>query len=308
MNIKHWVKKESSGLFTTTLEMAVAEERQGHTATLAQPTDEVLLYGDGLEPDVELIHHQLSVRSYFNDVPKFLWTHGEPLSSVANGVSMSAIVNMAPKVDAFICMRKEEQIIWNSIKRTFYVPKGIDLDRFKPIDEPGDKLPGEPAILYIENWRGQRNPLYLCVAMQEVWEKFPDAKLHLINCPAKMAETFNKLITYNKWWPFIRAPLGSVKASDINKIYNRVDIVVSCLYPLYARSIEAFGAGKAFICPGYNVEGYPWTCDLQPESMAKAIIDCWENYDSVDYRQWAVDHHDVNETVKQSVEIYERYL
>ncbi len=144
--------------------------------------------------------------------------------------------------------------------------------------------------------------------MQEDWEKFPDAKLHLINCPAKMAETINKLITYNKWWPFIRAPLGSVKASDINKIYHRVDIVVSCLYPLYARSIEAFGAGKAFICPGYNVEGYPWTCDLQPESMAKAIIDCWENYDSVDYRQWAVENHDVNETVKQSVEIYERYL
>jgi hypothetical protein len=42
--------------------------------------------------------------------------------------------------------------------------------------------------------------------------------------------------------------------------------------------------------------------------MAKAIIDCWENYGKVDYRKWAQDHHDVAESVKQSVAIYERYL
>ena len=308
MNIKHWVKKENSGLFRTTLELAEAEEKQGHTVTLVQPTEQQIFYGNGEKPDVELIHSQLSVRSYFNDVPKFMWMHGEPLSSVANGVSMKAIVDMAPKIDAFICMRKEEQIIWNSIKRTYYVPKGVDLDVYKPIEDV-EKLPGEPAVLYLENWRGQRNPLYLCVAMQAVWEKFPDAKLHLVNCgSSKMQNTFQSLITNNKWWPFIRAPLGSVKASKANWLYNSADIVVSCLYPLYARSIEALGAGKAFICPGYNEPDYPWQCDLQPESIAKAIIDCWENYDSVDYRQWALGHHDVNETVRQSVEIYERYL
>jgi len=83
---------------------------------------------------------------------------------------------------------------------------------------------------------------------------------------------------------------------------------VSCLYPLYARGIEAFGAGKAFIGPGYKEPDYPWQCELQPESMADAIIRCWEGYDKIDYRKWAEQHHDVDETVRQSIKIYERYL
>ena len=129
MNILHWVKKENSGLFRTTLEIAHYEERQGHGVTLQAPTDEKLLYGNGkLSPDIESIHSQISVRSYHNGVPKFMWMHGEPLSSVGNKVSMKAIVDLAPMCEAFICMRREEKIIWASIKRTYYVPKGIDLE------------------------------------------------------------------------------------------------------------------------------------------------------------------------------------
>ncbi len=309
MNIKHWVRKENSGLFRTTLELAEAEERQGHEVTLVQPTEEKIFYGNGHEPDIELVHSQMSVNSYYNGKPKGMWMHGEPLSSVGNKVSMKAIVDMAPKMEFFICMRKEEHIIWNSIKRTYYVPKGIDLERFKPIEGVVEKLAGEPSILYLENWRGQRNPLYLCIAMQEVWKKYPKARLHLVNCnDKKMRDMFKALIQNNAWWTFIRTLSGGVDSSKVNELYNKVDIVVSCLYPLYARSIEAFGAGKAFIGPGYNEPGYPWTCKLQPESMARTIIKCWENYDLVDYRAWAEKHHDVDETVRQSVEIYERYL
>ncbi len=309
MNIKHWVRKENSGLFRTTLELAEAEERQGHEVTLVQPTEEKIFYGNGHEPDIELVHSQMSVNSYYNGKPKGMWMHGEPLSSVGNKVSMKAIVDMSPKMDFFVCMRKEEHIIWNSIKRTYYVPKGIDLERFKPIEGVVEKMAGEPSILYLENWRGQRNPLYLCVAMQEVWKKYPKARLHLVNCnDKKMRDMFKALIQNNAWWTFIRTLSGGVDSSKVNELYNKVDIVVSCLYPLYARSIEAFGAGKAFIGPGYNEPGYPWTCELQPESMADAIIKCWENYDQIDYRAWAKEHHDVDETVRQSVEIYERYL
>ncbi len=309
MNIKHWVRKENSGLFRTTLELAEAEERQGHEVTLVQPTEEKIFYGNGHEPDIELVHSQMSVNSYYNGKPKGMWMHGEPLSSVGNKVSMKAIVDMSPKMDFFICMRKEEHIIWNSIKRTYYVPKGIDLERFKPMKGVVEKMAGEPSILYLENWRGQRNPLYLCVAMEQVWKKYPKARLHLVNCnDKKMRDMFKALIQNNSWWTFIRTLSGGVDAGKVNELYNKVDIVVSCLYPLYARSIEAFGAGKAFIGPGYNEPDYPWTCELQPESMADAIIKCWENYDQIDYRAWAKEHHDVDETVRQSVEIYERYL
>ena len=120
------------------------------------------------------------------------------------------------------------------------------------------------------------------------------------------SDVYKRQSKNNKWWPFLRSLKGPEK--DINLLYNRADIVVSCLYPLYARGIEAFGAGKAFIGPGYKEPDYPFTCDLDPVSMADAIINCYENYDSVDYRKWAEDNHDVAETVRQSVEIYERYL
>lgn len=310
MKILHWMKKENSGLVRSTLELAKYEERQGHEVMIKQPGEDQVVYSKTLKEeniDLHVIHSQINISTYHDNKPKVMWMHGEPLSSVGNGISMKAIVDLAPMMDSFICMRKEELIIWNSIKKTYLVNKGIDLEVYKPATEIVEKLSGEPAVLYIENWRGQRNPLYLCVAMQEVYKKYPKARLHLYNCTDKrMMETFQALYKNNKWWTFLRSIQGPV--NDVNKLYSQVDMVVSCLHPLYARGIEAFGAGKAFIGPGYREEGYPYTCELQPESMHSAILNCWENYDKINYRKWAETHHDVNETVKQSVEIYKRYL
>lgn len=307
MNILHWMKKEASGLAHTTLELAEWEQRAGHGVCIKQPNDEMPIYGREKDIDIHCIHSQLGGTAYHDSKPKVMWMHGEPLSSVANGVSMKAIVDLAPTCDAFIAMRKEEMPIWSSIKRTYLVPKGIDLDRYHPLDGITEKLSGEPAVLYCENWRQQRNPLYLCVAMQEVHKKYPKARLHLYNCnDKKMQETFSALIKNNKWWTYIRSLRGAV--NDVNLLYNRADIIVSCLYPLYARSIEAFGAGKAFIGPGYKEQGYPYQCELDPHSIAQAIINCWENYGAMNFRKWAEDRHDVKETVRQSIDVYHRYL
>ena len=307
MNILHWMKKENSGLARSTLELAKYEEKQGHKICIKEPDADMPVYGVENGTQVHCIHSQINIRTYHDGIPKFMWMHGEPLSSVGNGISMKAIVDLAPMCDAFICMRSEEWPVWNSIKRTYRVIKGIDLELYKPLDGITEKLPGEPSVLYIENWRGQRNPLYLCVAMQEVHKKFPNARLHLYNLQDKrMKETFDALIKNNKWWTFIRSVQGPT--TDVNLLYNRVDMVVSGLYPLYARGIEAFGAGKAFIGPGYREAGYPFTCELDPMSMADAIIKCWENYSQINFRKWAEDNHDVNESVKQSIEIYQRYI
>jgi len=307
MNIIHYMKKENSGLARSTLEIAAYEEKLGHGTCIKEPTGDVI-YGMNRDIDIECIHSQLPIETYFDGKPKIMWQHGEPLSSVGNGVSMKAICDLAPKIDALICMRKEEWPIWNSIKRTYLVPKGVDLETFKPIKGATiDRLPGEPAILYVENWRGQRNPLYLCVAMEEVIKKYPKAKLHLFNCKdGKMKDTFQALMKQTKWWTFISTLQGPV--DNINELYNKSDMVVSCLYPLYARGIEAFGAGKAFISAGYTEHNYPFQCRHEPASIARAIVSCWENYDKVNYRKWAEDFHDVKETVKQSVAVYERYM
>jgi hypothetical protein len=42
--------------------------------------------------------------------------------------------------------------------------------------------------------------------------------------------------------------------------------------------------------------------------MADAIIDCYEGYDKLNYRKWAETHHDVRNTVAESVDIYKRFL
>lgn len=312
MNIVHWMKREDSGLARCTLELAKYEEKAGHKVCVKEPMsgavgEDKIVYGIDRDMDIHSIHSQLAMKAYHDNKPKVMWMHGEPLSSVGNGVSMKAIVDLAPMCEAFICMRKDEWSVWNSIKRTFVVPKGIDLEVYKPLTGITEKLSGEPSVLYIENWRGQRNPLYLCVAMQEVWKKYPKARLHLYNMrDKKMEETFKALYKNNKWWPFLASLQGPV--NDVNLLYNRADMVVSCLYPLYARGIEAFGAGKAFIGPGYKEDNYPYQCELQPESMAQAIMKCWDDYGKVDFRKWAISHHDVTETVKQSVDIYNRYL
>jgi hypothetical protein len=81
------------------------------------------------------------------------------------------------------------------------------------------------------------------------------------------------------------------------------------LYPLYARSIESLAAGKAFLCPGYTDEEYPFHCTLDPDSIAEAIVKIWnEGCGKFDFRGWAERKHDVKETVRQSISIYERYL
>lgn len=313
MKLMHWMKAERSGLAFTTLELVAEEERQGHQVCVREPSGNVL-YGQPFandEYDVDLIHSQLPISSYGNRKPRFLFCHGEPLSSVGNGVSMKAILDLAPLCDAFICMRKEEYDYWSLIKRTYLVPKGIDLNMFKTLPATAQqKLSGSPAVLYMEHWRGARNPLPLIVAMQKVWREYPDARLHLYNCNDKrMQETFKALIDGAKLWPYVRSLQGPVDVLKVNELLARVDIVVSCLHPLYARSIEALGAGKAFLCPGYTDPEYPWHCDLDPDSMAKAIVDIWENgCGKFDFRAWAERKHDVAETVRQCIKIYERYI
>lgn len=310
MKIAHHMKREDSGLLRSTLELAEWERRAGHDVYIQEPSTGDILYGqNGSPPDIHAIHSQLHPSTYYDRRPKLMYMHGEPLSSVANKVSMKAITDLSHLVAAFICMRREEQPIWESFgKRCHLIPKGVDLEVYKPLvgEEAPTKLSGSPSVLYYENWRGERNPLYLCVAMQKVWTKFPNARLHLFNCrDKKMLDTFRSLYDVGHWWPFLRSISGPTE--NPVALLNSADIVVSCLHPLYARGVEAFGCGKPFICPGYREPGYPWTCDMETGSMADAIIRCWENYSSLDCRKWAEDKHDIKTSAAMALEIYEKY-
>ena len=309
MKILHYMKRENSGLARSTLELVKYEERQGHTVVLKEPGSDMPIYGiEGSGADVEVIHSQLPADHYFSTVPKIMEQHGEPLSSVGNGVSMKAICDLSSRVDAFICMRREEQPIWNLIKRTYLVRKGIDLETYRHLDGITEKLAGEPSILYYENARGIRNPLYLLAAMPEVFQRFPKARLYIYNMTdQRMKETFQTFVKTCKMWACGVAGIEG-PVDDVNMLLNRIDLVVSCLTPLYARSIEAFGAGKILLCPGYKEPGYPFPCDLDPSSLAAAIINAWERYESFDARKWAEERHDANDMAFECVKVYERYV
>lgn len=307
MRILRWLRSEVSGLAVTTMEQCKYEARLGHDVAIREPQGR-LLFGQEFEPDVHVISSQFSPQHFHDQKPKLMVLHGEPLSSVANGVSMRAIVDLATICDAFLAMRREEMEIWQTIKRTYYTGKGVDCEVFKPL-ESVQRLEGEPAVLIYENPRGHRNGLYPLIAMKLVWQQLPKARFHMFNMNDKrMTETFQVLVKHAKLWPFVRTIAGSVKQQDVPKLLNSCDIVVSGLFPLYARSIEALACGKAFISAGYKEPGYPWVCDFSPESMAEAIIACWTDYQKCDYRDFALKHHDEAEVSKVRCAIYEKYL
>ena len=115
MKIIHWMQKEASGLVQTTLELANEEIKQGHEVCIRVPHTEESIFGSIDKPDIHCIHTQLGRSAYYDDIPKFLWMHGEPLTSVANRQSMRAITELAAHSDACICMRRDEWIIWKHI-------------------------------------------------------------------------------------------------------------------------------------------------------------------------------------------------
>ena len=199
MNITKFMRRENSGLTRTTLEHAKYEALLGHNVVVREPQGK-LLWGREADTDIYTIHSQCDVTTYHDGKPKILLCHGEPLSSVGNGMSMRAVVDMASLMECLICMRRGELSIWNLIRKTHYVPKGVDLEVFRPI--PGvEKFEGEPSVLYYENIRGSRNPLYIVAAMAQVRQKLPPARLHLINVDdLKMRDTFNVWAKHSKLW------------------------------------------------------------------------------------------------------------
>ena len=310
LKILKWLKRENSGLARTTLEHAKYEERLGHDVAVREPQGQ-LLWGQACEPDIHTIHSQLGPEHYHDRKPKIMVMHGEPLSSVGNGISFKAVVDLAPLMDAFICMRQAELPVWSLLKRTFYVPKGVDLEVFTPIAGV-EKLEGEPSVLVYENIRGIRNPLYTVCAMVQVLKAFPKARLHLYNVnDQKMRDTFGAFVKQSKLWTYVRSLKGAVKQAEVPALLNRADMVVSSLYPLSARGIESLACGKAYVSAGYDGgDGdYPWIVPTYSvEAFATTMIQCWENYGQVDYRAYAERYHDEAESAKQRCALYERYL
>lgn len=306
MKLLHWVKKENSGLFRTVAELAKYEERLGHQTALREPANNNTFYGFTTDdPDMHCIHSQINPAYYKDDIPKVLFLHGEPDYGMMTKVSTNAIMDFAPQVEAFITLNEKEGQIWNSFKKTHVIPKGIDLEKYKPIAS-NKKLKGSPSILYIEHWRQFRHPLHVFVALEKVYRKNTKMRFYPFGCPAGDRDFWLKIIRQNKY-SFFCPGVFQFQKSSVDLI-NMCDMVISPVYPSYGRvSIEAKACNKPVIA--YNTNPHA-DYKIEPyniDAIVDSVIDCWDKKPN-GQRKYAEDNLSAMDMAKAAVDIYRRYV
>lgn len=106
-------------------------------------------------------------------------------------------------------------------KRTYVIPNGVDLKRFRALPPPE----GEPEVFYVGSFRHLPNYLGFeelrCRIMPEVWEKYPHAKLRVVAGPE-----------HEKHWRV------ALRGASIPHLDPRIIIhgFVSDLLPLYEKA------------------------------------------------------------------------
>lgn len=306
MKILHWIKKEDSGLFRTAMELALMEEKMGHSITVRQPKDKSLVYGfEGEDFDIHCIHSQINPDYYKDSKPKILFLHGEPDYGMLVKISINAIMDLIPILDAMVCFNEAESRIWQSFKRTFTITKGIDLDSYYPKDY-GKKLVGSPAILYAEHWRQFRHPLHTFIALEEVHKKLPGMRFYPFGCPPDEKPFWLRLVNNNKYGTFTPGVFPPQK--HMPALLNMADIVVSPVFPSYGRvSLEALACNKPVV--GYNTNPHAtYKVDpYQPDQMAQAILACWETKPN-GQRHYAEENLSAKKMAEEAVAIYGRFI
>lgn len=306
MKILHWLKKENSGLFRTTIELAKYEEKEGHKVALRIPHTNKTIYGFTDDSfDIHCIHSQINPIYYKDKKPKILFLHGEPDYGMMSRSSTSAILDLIPLMDAIVTFNEKEAEIWNSFKRTYIIPKGIDLDKYRPI-KINKKLSGSPAIIYCEHWRSFRHPLHVFVALDKVYKKLPGMRFYPFGCPKEEQGFWIRLIKQNRYVAFCP---GIFKRQDnIASLLNLADMVVSPIFPSYGRvSLEAKACNKPVVAYDTNPHADYKCRPYDPEDMANKVIECWEKKPN-GQRAYAEKHLDAKIMTQKAVKIYERFL
>jgi len=307
LKIVHWLKKESSGLFRTTVELAKYEERAGHHVSLRTPKEQETFYGfKDSDFDIHCIHSQIHPHYYKDGKPKLLFLHGEPDYGMMAKISTTAIMDLVPIVDAFVSFHPDETRIWSSFKRTYVIPKGIDLEVYKPDEKPKKKLKGSPAILYTEHWRTFRHPLHVFVALEKVFKKLPNMRFYPFGCPETEKEFWMRLLKQNRYVHF--CPGIFQRQKDIAGLINMADIVVSPVYPSYGRvALEATACNKPTVA--YNTNPHAdYRCEpYNPDDMAAKVLQCWEEKKN-GQRQYAEKNLDAKAMADSAIELYRRFL
>jgi glycosyltransferase involved in cell wall biosynthesis len=306
LKIVHWLKKENSGLFRTTFELAVNEEKLGHEVSLRTIAERQTFYGfQGDDFDLHCIHSQLPPIFWKDSRPKMLFLHGEPDYGMLHKISTSAIMDLAPVVDAFIAFNEKEAALWNSFKRTYVIPKGIDLDSYRPA-AVAKKLAGDPAVLYAEHWRGFRHPFHTLVALEIATRSLKNLRFYPFGCPEEEKPFWLRLIRQNKYSFFTPGIFKQQK--NMPGLLNMADIVVSPVFPSYGRvSLEALACNKPVVAYKTNPHA-TYKCEpYDPADMAAKVVQCWTEKPN-GQRKYAEEHLSAKSMAEGALAIYRRFL
>ena len=306
MKILHWVKREDSGLYRTVVELAKYEERLGHAVSLRTPKEQETFYGfrdDDL--DIHAIHSQINPHYYKDGKPKVLFLHGEPDYGMMYKVSTKAIMDLVPICDCFIALNPYETNIWNSFKRTYTIPKGIDLEIYKP-QAIKKRLKGKPSVLYTEHWRTFRHPLHVFIALERVAKKLPGMRFYPFGCPEDEKTFWLRIVNQNRYVTF--TPGVFQRQNDIAGLINMADIVVSPVYPSYGRvSLEALACNKPVVAYDTNPHATYKCRPYDPDDMAEKIIRCYEENPN-SQRKYAEKNLSMQTMTEEAIKIYKRFL
>jgi glycosyltransferase involved in cell wall biosynthesis len=306
MRIVHWVKKENSGLFRTTFELAENERQLGHEISLRTPKEQEVFYGfKEDEFDIHCIHSQIPSSFYKDGKPKILFMHGEPDYGMLYKKSTTAIMDLAPIVDAFVAFNEDEANLWNSFKRTYVIPKGIDIDSYRPVELP-KKLEGSPAILYAEHWRSFRHPFHTFVALEKIAARLPKMRFYPFGCPPEEKAFWLRLINQNKYNVFCPGVFQPQK--NMAGLLNMADIVVSPVFPSYGRvSLEALACNKPVVAYKTNPHA-TFKCEpYNPNDMAEKVFKCWEEKPN-GQRKYAEENLSAKVMAEKAIDIYRRFI
>jgi glycosyltransferase involved in cell wall biosynthesis len=126
-----------------------------------------------LKPKVFVIHGSLEASLYSELDP-----------SQHKFASLSVAIQLMNSCDASIAIHRRQYDNYKQFdysNKLSYVRRGVDLERWRPTGSKMN-LDGEPAVLYGEQWRHQKDPLMSLYAMYELGRKNKNARLHVYNC------------------------------------------------------------------------------------------------------------------------------
>jgi glycosyltransferase involved in cell wall biosynthesis len=299
-------------------ELAKYEEKLGHSVALRDPGKNETFYGfDDDDFDIHAIHHQI-YPFYFKDrKPKILFFHGNPEYMMRVGGSTTVLMELLDLADACLVYIPEQEPVWNSFHRMYAIPKGIDLEVYKP-KKVKKKLIGDPVIVYAENWLSNQNPLPVFVALEKVFIQYPEMRFHPLGCTSKLTELWMHVIRRNKYhfftpklYEFRQTDFsdGALFKSSMVDIYNMADMVISPTFPSYGRvSLEALACDKPTITYECNPHGTYKSKYYDVDDMAEKIIQCIEEKPKKKMREYAEKNLDLNRSAEETIKLYQRFL